>query len=261
MKQLPCILKHDPQCRISVCMATYNGEKFIRDQIRSILSQLSRKDELVVSDDGSQDSTLTIIQGLADQRMRIVTNPHPKGVVCNFENALHAACGRYIFLADQDDIWHPAKVSTLLPLLERYDLIVSDCVLIDENGGVTHPSYFSLRRSGSGICKNVLANSYMGACMAFNRRVLEKALPFPKNIPMHDWWIGLIGDMFGKTCFYRDALVYYRRHGKNLSPLMHNQTYSPGEKMRMRIQVIGSLARKWMENRYRSPGWKHNSCR
>lgn len=236
--------------RISVCMATCNGEQFIKQQVGSVLDQLSAMDEIVVSDDRSLDRTIRIIKAFNDPRIQIVTNPYKKGVVPNFENALQAARGKYIFLADQDDIWHPAKVTTQLSCLERYDLVVSDCVLIDEEGGVIHPSYFRLRHSGKGVVKNIVANTYMGACMAFNRMVLEKAVPFPQNISMHDWWIGLIGDMFGNTFFCREKLVYYRRHGKNMSPPVGSKKFSFYKKMDLRKQMVLPLAKKWIENAY-----------
>ena len=94
---------------ISVCIATYNGGAFIKDQIYSILLQLSQNDEIIISDDGSRDSTLNILFSFNDSRIKIYKNGGKHGVVSNFENAIKHATGDYIFLCDQDDVWMPGK--------------------------------------------------------------------------------------------------------------------------------------------------------
>ena len=104
---------------ISVCMATYNGEKYIRQQICSIISQIGEGDEVIISDDGSTDSTLDTIRSMADSRIRIVKGPCRRSPTLNFENALSHAQGDYIFLADQDDVWLPGKVSACVQWLNR----------------------------------------------------------------------------------------------------------------------------------------------
>ena len=95
---------------ISVCIATYNGERFIREQIDSILRQLSSDDEIIVSDDGSTDDTISIINSIDDKRIRIIEGPRKHSPTHNFECAMKEAKGYYIFLADQDDVWKPNKV-------------------------------------------------------------------------------------------------------------------------------------------------------
>ena len=91
--------------KISVCIATYNGAKYIEEQVQSILYQLSEKDEIINSDDGSKDNTLAIIKSLNDARIKVIHNTLKHGLVSNFENAIKHADGDYIFLSDQDDIW------------------------------------------------------------------------------------------------------------------------------------------------------------
>ena len=112
---------------ISVCMATYNGEKYIREQIDSILAQLGDKDELIVSDDGSADATLSIVRSFSDPRIKIISNTGKHGTNGNFENALKHAQGDYIFLSDQDDVWLPGKVNICLQALQTAHLVVHDC--------------------------------------------------------------------------------------------------------------------------------------
>ncbi|MCG2791916.1 MAG: glycosyltransferase, partial [Weeksellaceae bacterium] len=106
---------------ISVCLATYNGEKYLEAQIKSILKQLSVDDELIISDDRSTDNTISVINKFDDNRIKIFINKNKNGVAHNFENALLKATGDYIFLSDQDDIWADNKVDVLLKELKEYD--------------------------------------------------------------------------------------------------------------------------------------------
>jgi len=187
--------------RISVCIATYNGEKYIHAQIASILSQLGKDDEIVISDDSSTDRTVEIIKAFNDTRISLLEHQTFHSHVYNFENSLKHAKGKYIFLADQDDIWLPGKVETMLSLLSSYDLVLSDARVVNEKGETIYDSFFHFNHSKKGLLKNLYKNSYLGCCMAFNRKILHIALPFPKKINMHDWWIGLIAEIYGSVCF------------------------------------------------------------
>jgi len=203
---------------ITVCMATYNGEPFIRRQLESILKQLGSEDEVIISDDGSTDQTLAIVENIDDPRTRIIHNEGESGPVANFENALRHARGEYIFLSDQDDVWFPNKVSRMLPLLERYDLILTDCVVVNKHEQTLMPSFFNHRGSKPGLMHNLYKNSYVGCCMAFRRSLLDRALPFPPRIHMHDWWLGLIAETYFNVYFLPEPTIYYVRHGNNASP-------------------------------------------
>ena len=195
-------------------MATYNGASFIKDQLDSILPQLGPQDELIISDDNSADKTLNIIKNFNDPRIKLFRNNF-RSPIFNFEFALGMCEGDLIFLSDQDDLWEPDKVIKVSELLKKYDLVVTDCCVIDYQGAVTHDSFYDLRGSGEGLLKNFFKNSYLGCCMAMKRQIIEKSLPFPKRIPMHDIWIGMIGELFGSTYFCSQKLVKYRRHGGN----------------------------------------------
>ena len=116
---------------ISVCIATYNGGAFIKRQLYSILPQLGENDEVVIADDGSTDDTLPIIESLNDKRIKIIEGPHRHSPIWNFEKALKAAKGDYIFLSDQDDEWMPNKVKVTLPYLKTADCIVSDNIFVN----------------------------------------------------------------------------------------------------------------------------------
>ena len=203
---------------ISVCMATYNGEKYIKSQIESILSQIPENAELIISDDGSNDRTLEIISSINDDRISVY-HSKLKNLIKNFENAISQASGNIIFLTDQDDIWKPNKVERMLEILHQgYDVVTCDCSIFNSKGEIVVPSYFEAISSGPGFMRNIIKrNSYMGCCMAFTAEVKKASLPFPKSIPMHDLWIGLISEVKFKPYFLRESLVLYRQHENNAS--------------------------------------------
>lgn len=204
---------------ISVCLATYNGEEYIREQMVSILSQLAPMDEVIVSDDLSTDSTLDIIRSLGDSRVKILLNEGEHGYTANFENAIRNTHGDYIFLSDQDDVWARDKVSCCMELFSTYDFIISDAELIDGRGKTTSPSFFEIRRSKPGLFNNLVRFSYLGCCIAFKKKILSRALPFPPNhrYCTHDNWLSLVGMAFYKTKVTDKKLIGYRRHENNAS--------------------------------------------
>ncbi|WP_455601589.1 glycosyltransferase family 2 protein [Bacteroides rodentium] len=203
--------------KISVCIATYNGGKYLKEQLDSILSQLNDGDEIIVSDDSSTDNTLEIVDSYQDKRIKVLPNQKFHSPIFNFENALQYANGDYIFLSDQDDVWLPSKVKQMVAALEAYDLVVSNCKIVDGNLHVIKESFFAERKSGNGFWRNLIRNSYLGCCMAFKREILKYVLPFPKKIAMHDIWIGLSVELRGKALFMTEPLMLYRRHGGNVS--------------------------------------------
>lgn len=202
---------------VSVCIATYNGEKYLHGQLASILKQLGPLDEIIISDDSSTDGTLQVARSFEDSRIRIFGNQTFKSAIFNFENALKLASNEYIFLSDQDDEWEDGKVKCLLDVLKYHDIAVCDHSLIDEEGRVIMKSYFSEIPSGPGIVKNLKKNTYYGCCMAFKRTILTIALPFPKDIPMHDIWLGFVSDLFFKAKFIDYPYTKYRKHNNNVS--------------------------------------------
>lgn len=205
---------------ISVALAAYNGEKYIEEQLNSILPQLGPEDEIIISDDGSGDRTLEIIAGFSSVQIKVFKNPK-KGVVSNVENAIRHTSGDFIFLADQDDVWLPDKVSVIKNYFieSRANLVVSDAYIANESLEVLEDSFFRLMNSGNGFFKNFIKNTFPGCCMAFRKELKDVILPFPNNIPMHDSWIGLLAEIKGEVLFIPEKLIYYRRHGDNATVL------------------------------------------
>ena len=208
---------------ISVAMATFNGEKYIKEQLESILCQLTKEDEIIISDDGSKDNTIKIIKSLKDKRIKIINGPQ-NGVKQNFANAISSCNGKYIFLADQDDIWKDKKVEKVLHAFEKEKClcVVHDAKVFDSDSNeIIMDSFYEFRNSKSGIIKNIIKNSYIGCCMAFDSCIKNKILPIPNDIEMHDQWIGIMCEKYGKSIFSNDQLVLYRRHGNNVSDMKH----------------------------------------
>lgn len=203
---------------ISVCMATYNGEKYIKEQLISILKQLGDEDEIIISDDHSTDTTLEIIEQLSDSRILVFFNTE-KGYTSNFENALRQVSGDIIFISDQDDIWNPTKVEICLEALQSVDLVVSDCQLINSQNEIISLSYFELRKVKKSSWGNLVKFGYLGCCLAFRSELLEKALPFPSNRQMctHDNWLFLVGAFLYRYKVLDERLINYRRHDANVS--------------------------------------------
>jgi len=226
---------------ISVCIATYNGERYIKTQLDSILSQLSEGDEVIISDDGSTDRTVEIIKEYTEDNIILLEKQSFKSPVFNFEHALKHAKNEFIFLSDQDDLWSKEKVEVMLKHLQVHDLVISDASIIDSEGHEIGDSFFKQNGSAPGLLRNIVKNSYIGCTMAFNRKVLEHALPFPKEIPMHDWWIGLIAELFGKTYFCKQKLTAYRRHESNASASAGQSPYGLWQKIHMRYIMAKNL--------------------
>ena len=228
---------------ISVCIATYNGSAYIRQQLESILSQLPENAEVVVADDGSTDGTLDVIAAVGDVRVRILPQSEHLGPTYNFERALREAKGDVIFLSDQDDFWIPGKVPQMLSALENSVLAVHDANFMDGDGKpiATLGTMWKERPYKSGVFANWLKNTYTGCCMAFRRELLEKALPFPKGLPMHDQWLGLMGERHFSVVAVKECLIQYRIHEKNATQLVGGKSRGLVQRVKWRLALLRSL--------------------
>lgn len=228
--------------KISVAMAYYNGGTYIEEQMESILSQIGRQDEVILSVDGASDGSESILLDMAkkDSRIRVVKGPG-KGVVKNFENAIRHCTGEIIYLSDQDDIWKPDKVKRVNAAFADSEVkaVLHDAEIVDENGKATGAeSLFALRKSRAGLLKNLIKNSYVGCCMAFRRELIPVICPIPKEMYMHDYWIGTAAEYMGQVCFLKDKLIGYRRHSSNVTQMTHG---SIGFMIKKRIDILRCL--------------------
>jgi glycosyltransferase involved in cell wall biosynthesis len=242
--------------KISVCSASYQGERYIALQLRSILEQLSADDEVIVVDDGSTDGTCREVSALQDARVVLMRNSENQGVLRSFETALSRSSGGIVFLSDQDDIWLPGKVETVLDAFVRDPdlmLVASDALLIDEEGVKIGESFYAKRgKFRAGLWSNLLIGKFHGCTMTFRSALLQRALPFPPGrLVHHDTWIGCMNAMMGgKTRYIPEPLVAYRRHSTNATGRIKLSNYT---RLKMRSQMLlgllASRVRSWRKSR------------
>ena len=240
---------------VSVCIATYNGEHYLREQLDSILAQIGEEDEVVISDDSSTDGTLPLIESYHDPRIRVlhhdpnlVTTTFPLDrPTHNFENALRHAKGDILFLADQDDVWLEGKVETMLAQLQDAHLAIHDCTVVDSHmRNVIHPSCFSYIGIHQGVWRNWAKATYLGCCMAMRREVVQRALPFPSTMVGHDLWLGMIADRYFTTKLVRKSLLRYRKHTNSKTTSGGKSKNTLWFKIHYRLTILTQIAKMYI---------------
>ena len=207
---------------VSVAMAAYNGEKFLPEQLDSILSQLAEDDEVIISYDQSTDRTLEILQDYAarDARVQIFLNDC-HGITGNFNNAISHCSGDFIFISDQDDRWADNKRDSVLACFKKTgaDMVIHNGVHINESGRIISKPFFTMYRIGDSKVKNLLKPRYSGCCTAFTKKMASHILPIPKSIDAYDHWIGTIGEFYGSIAYLNQILLFHRVYGNNATPM------------------------------------------
>ena len=236
--------------KIDILMATYNGEKYLSEQIESIISQTYTEWNLLVRDDGSSDNTCVILTEYEkkDSRIKIIKdNKGNLGTVKNFEELLHNSNSEFIMFSDQDDVWKKDKIEIMMKYIENSDLIISDAIITNEDLELQYESLFSVVNSRNGIVKNIIKNTYYGCCMLFKKRILDKVLPIPENKEIgHDLWIGLISEKYYKVKFINEKLLYFRRHSSNMTTINKSKR-SIKTKIIGRYIILKELAKRFRE--------------
>ena len=200
---------------ISVAMAVCNGEKYIEQQLNSIIHNLSKDDEIIISYNRSEDATLEMIEEAAHQLpISKVFSCEEKGVIANYENAISHCQNEYIFLADQDDVWTDDKVAKVMECFEKEHaiLVMHDSEYTDDDLNQQDMTLFKDRDIKQGYVHNLINNCYDGCCLAFHRDMVKMILPIPRSVSMHDQWIGLVAEKVGRVCFCQEKLLQHRRH-------------------------------------------------
>ena len=209
--------------RIDILMATYNGEKYLVEQLDSIINQTYRNWNLLIRDDNSTDKTLEIIQNYhkKDKRIKILKdNKGNLGIVRNFEELLKSSESEFIMFSDQDDIWVENKLDMYLKMIEKIKnkgfMIHSDAILFDKNkSNILKDTFISKKAINKGL-ENVFFNYFVqGATILISKEIKNFILPFPKEVYLHDRYIHLISELFFERIFVKKALIYYRQHGDN----------------------------------------------
>ena len=214
--------------KIDILLATYNGEKYIREQIESILNQTYKNINLIISDDNSKDGTRDILKEYErkDNRVKIYFQEKNLGYIKNFEFLLKKVENDYYMLSDQDDVWLPQKVEKTMETLEKEnaDLVFGDLEVVDENLKTIYPSFGDFMLLNRKIKKcinsyevNYLYNCVTGCTMLSKKEYIKKILQIPSESKyiVHDHWIGIMVALNGKLAYMPEKYIKYRQHGNN----------------------------------------------
>lgn len=218
---------------IDILMATYNGKKFIEEQLQSIINQTYTDWRLIISDDCSTDGTLEILEKYKkrhSEKLIVHANSMPSGSAKNnFYKLLWnwKANSDYVMLSDQDDIWLSEKIEVTLNYMKMYErkygantpiLIHTDLCVVDENLSELSPSLFFMQKmdpSRHALNQLLVQNIVTGCTMMVNKALLDKIIELPRNSVMHDMWLALIAAVFGKIGFIEHPTILYRQHQFN----------------------------------------------
>lgn len=220
---------------ISVVMCTYNGEKYLRTQLDSILQQTYPRLEIVIVDDVSKDSTWEILTSYQQkhQNIRLYRNEQNLGYIRNFELALQKTTGELIAISDQDDIWELNKLELAYNALGDAILVYHDSALIDQEARPLHKKISDIANmyEGDDFRALLFHNCVSGHSMLFRRALLQHIFPFPANM-YYDWWIALIALMQDKIHYIPQCLVQYRQHQSNVTNIQGSKEDELKKKLR-----------------------------
>jgi glycosyltransferase involved in cell wall biosynthesis len=206
---------------ISIAVATYNGEQYLKEQIDSLLAQTYTNIEIIICDDNSTDQTASVLQEYTNHpQIKVELNTQNLGYIKNFEKAISLCQGEYIALSDQDDIWMPNKLEVLLNNIGEDILIYSDALMVDSNLNSLNRWIIKPNNnffSGSYPSMFVYGNFISGNTMMFRNSLLPYILPIPSDHKFHDWWIAFIASSVGTIGYVKDDLIYYRIHERQVT--------------------------------------------
>ncbi|MCL7939243.1 glycosyltransferase family 2 protein [Halomonas sp. ATCH28] len=215
---------------VEILLATSNGERYLVDLLESLLAQTHRPIRVLVHDDGSDDSTVSILKKYSDfypDVFFVIQDENVRlGVLKNFEFLMNYSSADYIMFCDQDDVWMPEKIQEMLKTIKETELnfpqkpilIHCDLEVVDNSLGCISPSFFSYQRlpRHATLPRQLIQNNVTGCAAILNRRAIELSLPMADAAVMHDWWIScciLRND--GIVQFLPEPLVKYRQHSQN----------------------------------------------
>ncbi len=214
--------------KIDILLATYNGEKYVDEQIKSILNQTYKNFNLIISDDCSKDDTPNILKKYEkiDDRVKVYLQKTNLGVVKNIEFLLKQVTNDFYMLSDQDDVWLKEKAEKSIEKLkkENADLVFGDLEVVDKTLNTIYPSFGDFMLLNKKIKKyinsykvNYLYNCVTGCTVLSKKTYIDKILPLPQNSKflIHDHWIGLIVALNGKLAYMSEKYIKYRQHGNN----------------------------------------------
>jgi glycosyltransferase involved in cell wall biosynthesis len=212
---------------VSVCLASYNGEKYLEEQLKSIINQLNVDDEIIIVDDFSNDSTVKVINSFKDEKIKIFINEVNKGHVYSFGKAISLATKDIIFMSDQDDIWLEGRVDFMKEKLINSEamLVSSNSNFVDSDGKVIDFEIDGVHSECSNkYFKNIIdiivgKTNYYGCTMVLKKELKELILPIPSYVESHDLWIAIAANISKSNRHLNNSTLLRRIHGENASVL------------------------------------------
>lgn len=246
---------------ISIAMTSYNGEKYIERQLKTILQQTVPADEIIICDDGSKDGTVAIVNRMISENpganIRLVENERNLGYVQNFYKAISLTRGEYIFLADQDDEWHSNKIERTLQVLKNQNasVVCTNCRLIDADGTVLENSQWFDRApfitratqvvTPISFYELVIENIAQGCTYCFTKEVKDVYLKVNSGHLIHDHQIMFAASLVGNAYFLNEALIDYRLHGSNMVGFGSAEV---AKKIRWKIPTLKPVMVRFLED-------------
>lgn len=217
---------------IEILLATYNGGKYLAEQLDSIFKQDNQDFRILVRDDGSSDNTLDVLKSYQSKfadRITILETDAPTGSAFgNFSKLMEASNAEYVMFADQDDVWLEDKISKTMNKMQEMEeehgkqcpiLVHTDLCVVDNNMNVIDQSFWSFQnlhvKKANSLARQLVSNVVTGCTMMINNALLKKAPPVPQNAIMHDWWLAIVAAAFGKIGIVEDQTMLYRQHSSN----------------------------------------------
>lgn len=227
---------------VSIALATYNGAKFLRQFLNSIVAQTWADWEIIACDDGSTDETVEILKEYQTlYPITIFVNPTHLGHSQNFGKAISLCEGTWIALADQDDIWERNKLEILVKGIQAFDVICSDAVLINADNEIIHPSLFQKSKVHfpTDFRSACLEHFATGCTMLITKEYARTVTPIPASVAYHDYWIALLAFKSHGVKIVHQGLVRYRQHGNNVLGAKARET------LFSTIRKLPQLRAKW----------------
>jgi glycosyltransferase involved in cell wall biosynthesis len=218
---------------VAIVMATYNGEKYVGEQIDSILASTYQDFELFICDDGSTDNTMSVLQDYEKQypaKIHVAGNAENLGVIANFLQALVRTTMDYVMFCDQDDFWKPNKIGLTLKRMRHIEgqigkaapiAVFTDAVVVDQDLKVLKNSFFRsnhLNPRKTDLPHILMENKLIGCTVMVNSalRKIFQSYSLPAAAKFHDWWMALIASSMGKIGFVNEGTLLYRQHSGNV---------------------------------------------
>ena len=213
--------------KVAILLSTYNGEKYLKNQLDSLMAQSYKDFEIIARDDGSADDTVEILKSYGIKLLETNENLGAKSSFATLLNyTVEHSDAEYFMFCDQDDVWSEYKVEKTLTKMQEMEqqfsdiplLVHTDLEVVDEKLNTINSSFYTFQKINpfeDNLNKFLVQNSITGCTIMINRELAQKCLPIPSKAIIHDWWIGLVASKFGKIGYLNSPTIQYRQHNNN----------------------------------------------